>query len=372
MMNNFSAIATLAAALVLSSRVYADDWPVARGDQSGTGVAASALPDAPELLWKYESSETAFEATPVVESGVAYLGDANGGFHAVNLADGARKWLVAFEDSGFMAAAAVCGERVVCADYNGVVRCLSANAGEQLWEHNVESEAYAGPIFYNNNVLVCTESGKLFGLKNDSGGQAWEPFTIEAPLRCSPTIAGGRILLAGCDAKLHAVAAATGKKVASVDINAATGNTVATHNGRSFFGTEDGAFIAVDSSGDLKTAWTYADPQRGQGIRTAAAVNDKAAVFASQGKALYAVNPTDGKLLWWQPTRSRVEGSPVIAGERVVVGTSRGRLMLLDLASGEEVWKFEAGGAFLSGGAVVDGKLLIANDDGVLYCFGRK
>jgi outer membrane protein assembly factor BamB len=44
----------------------------------------------------------------------------------------------------------------------------------------------------------------------------------------------------------------------------------------------------------------------------------------------------------------------------------------LGLADGKERWKYEAGGGFTSSPAVADGKLVIANDDGTIYCFGAK
>ena len=62
----------------------------------------------------------------------------------------------------------------------------------------------------------------------------------------------------------------------------------------------------------------------------------------------------------------------MIVGERVIVATTRGRLLLLDLADGKVVWEYEAGGSFLGSPAVVNGQLLIANTNGTLYCFGEK
>jgi outer membrane protein assembly factor BamB len=377
-------IAAALAFVLPAAHASADDWPVARGDQAGTAVAQSAVSDTPEVLWTYnpkddgKADETAFEVTPVVAGGVVYLGDADGGFHAVRLKDGQKVWSVKFEDAGFVSAAAVRGEQLVVGDYNGKVRCLSTKDGAELWNYDAETEVYAGPTFHGDDVLVTTEGGVLVAINLQTGKEHWR-FVIEAPLRCSPTIVEGRILLAGCDARLHAIDAASGKQVDSVEIGAATGNTAASRDGRAFFGNESGAFLAVDAPAPdaqdkLKIAWTFNDPRRGQGIRTTAAVGPTAVVFASQTKAVYALDPANGKELWPAParTRSRVEASPVIAGGRVILATSRGRLLLLDLADGKEVWDYEVGGAFLAAPAVVDGKLLIANDDGTLYCFGNK
>ena len=47
-------------------------------------------------------------------------------------------------------------------------------------------------------------------------------------------------------------------------------------------------------------------------------------------------------------TRARIDSSPAIAGGRVFVGSSDGRLYVLDLASGKVVWEYEDGGALTS------------------------
>jgi outer membrane protein assembly factor BamB len=61
-----------------------------------------------------------------------------------------------------------------------------------------------------------------------------------------------------------------------------------------------------------------------------------------------------------------------VAGQRVFVGSSDGRVYGLDLKSGEKVWEYEAGGSFVGSPAVAAGRLVIANKNGVLYCFGKK
>ena len=61
----------------------------------------------------------------------------------------------------------------------------------------------------------------------------------------------------------------------------------------------------------------------------------------------------------------------MIVGQRIFVGSSDGRLYELDAASGKKRWEYEAGGGFTGSPALADNKLVIASDDGVVYCFGR-
>ena len=70
--------------------------------------------------------------------------------------------------------------------------------------------------------------------------------------------------------------------------------------------------------------------------------------------------------------RQRVDASPVIVKDRVFVAAGDGRLYGLDLGTGKELWQFEAGGGFTGSPAVAARRLVIASEDGVVYCFGSK
>jgi outer membrane protein assembly factor BamB len=368
-----------------STGIQADDWPLVRGDVRGSGVAAKPVADQLDVLWKYTAGkEGGFDATAVIENGIAYVGDSAGTVHAVRVADGTPVWTKPFEDSGFGAGAAVGKDRLYVGDLNGVVRCLSIVDGAEIWKKDLEAEIYAGPTLVNDMLLVTTEAGKLYCLDVKNGEPRWPPFAIEAPLRCSPTVSGGKVMLAGCDAKLHFIDIMTGEEVATAEIDGPTGSTAAMNGDRVYFGTESGTFFAIDapandaptsgSKDSAKPAWTYRDPRRGQPIRSAAAVRDDLIVYGSQGKAIYALDPSSGKLTWNQPlaTRTRVESSPVVAGDRIIAATTGGVLYILDAKTGEVKRQYEAGGHFTASPAVVDGRIILGNADGTLYCFGKK
>jgi outer membrane protein assembly factor BamB len=224
-------------------------------------------------------------------------------------------------------------------------------------------------------VLITSELGTLTCLNAADGKPRWAPFRIEAPLRCSPTSLSGRAMLSGCDSLLHIIDVSNGKEIQTAKIDGPTGATAAIHENRAFFGTEGGTFFAIDipsdDTGEPNVAWTFRDPRRGQPIRAAAAVTNEIVVYGSQGKAIYGLDPSTGKEKW-QPiaTRSRIESSPVIAGERIVAATAAGKLYLLDVKTGEVKWEQEMGGSFTASPAVVDGRIILGNGDGTLYCLG--
>ena len=66
-----------------------------------------------------------------------------------------------------------------------------------------------------------------------------------------------------------------------------------------------------------------------------------------------------------------MDSSPVIAGDRVFFGSMKGVIHGLSLATGKEEWRFETGSAIVASPAVSDRRLVIGDDNGVLYCFGE-
>lgn len=360
--------------LLTGTMVRAADWPVVRGDPQGTGVAAGSLPDKLETLWTYKTEDAGFEATAVVADGIVYVGDDNGTFHAVRLADGTAVWTKKFDDSGFLAGAAIDLEngRLYVGDAVESLRCLALADGEELWTAKLDAEVHAGPTLHDGNVLVTCEAGTLTCFDAEKGEQRWQ-FGIEAPLRCTPTLVEGRALLAGCDSKLHIIDVSDGAEVGSVAIDAPTGATAAIRGNMVYFGTEGGTFFAIEVNANQpdrsRVVWTYRDPQHGQSIRSSAAVTDKLIVYGSQGKSAYALDPATGQRKWQLSERSHVDSSPAIAGRRVVVATTGGKLQVVD-TMGQEEWSFGAGGGFAASPIVVDGKIILGNTDGTLYCFG--
>ncbi len=347
------------------SKVQIDAWPVFRGDNGGTGIAGSALSGQLELVWKKSFTEGGFESSVAIVEGVVYAGCLDGYLYALDLATGEEKWKF-FRELGFTAAPAVREGRVYIGDTDGVFHCLSAADGSPIWTFNTSATISAGATFYPDRVLITSEDGTLTCLGPD-GKSIWQ-YRIENMLKCSPTVAGDRVLLAGCDGKLHVIGLDKGEALVQLDIKDATGNTPATAGTRAFFGTQGGKFFAVDWQ-DPQIAWTQT-PTRNQPIQSSAAATNDLVIFGGHDRNVHALDHKTGEEKWTWGARSKVDGSPVVAGEVAYVGTDRGLLVGLNLSGGEAVWEYEAGGGFKSSPAVAEGKLVIGNDDGDLFCFG--
>lgn len=368
----------------------ANAWPMARGSLAGTGRSAAVLSPPLSEAWRRDFPGAAFAAVPVIADGVVFLGDLDGHFHAIDLTTGETRWTRTIEQAGFPSAAALADDPrlpLVVGDDLGIVRGLDRTTGETRWDYATEGEISGGPTILPTadgpRVLVGSQDASLSCLDLATGKRLWT-HSIGDQIRCGPTAArtadGDRIFLAGCDGRLHVIDAANGEERATVAIGGPTGTTPAVSGDLVLFGTEGGEFFAIDFI-KAEIAWQKRPGTSAQAYRSSAALVDGLAIVGSRGRAVEAFDVATGKQAWRQPVRGRVDASPVIVDlapvpgqpprKAAVIADARGTITLLDAATGEPAWEFDAGGGFGGGAALASGRLVIASDDGTIWCFGE-
>ncbi len=346
------------------------DWPLARGDALGTGVARSTLPENLDKLWQFEVPKGAFSATPIVFNGMVYIGDLDGVVHAVRLVDGKELWTFKPPESdGFKASAGYADGFVCVGDLGGVFYCLDAASGKKLWSRKADGAIDGSPAFYKGRVIFGSEDNNLYCVDLKSGKDVWK-LTLPDQIQCTPTVLDNLAFLAGCDGNFHVVDLDKGTEIPPpVDIEGPSGQTPAIVGDVAYFGTEAGTFFAIDWK-KRSVLWRWENAAHDELIASAAALADEV-IFASHDHHVRAVD-AKGKVLWTSPVHGRLDSSPIVVGNRVFFGSADGRISALDRTSGKKVWEYEAGGSFSGGPAVAANCLLIASDDGILYCLGAK
>jgi outer membrane protein assembly factor BamB len=371
------------------SAAPADAWPLVRGCLAGTGRSAATLRLPLAEAWRRDFEKTAFGATPVIAAGTIYLGDLDGTFHALALDTGGTTWTFKADEAGFPSAAAVSLDPalplVVVGDDTGVVRAFDHKTGAVKWTYATDGEISGGPTIIASaagpRVLVGSQDASLSCLSLADGAVVWK-HSIADQIRCAPTVAetpaGPRVFIAGCDGKLHVIDVATGAATGAVAIDGPTGTTPAATGNRVFFGTEGGGFFAIDVV-KQEVAWRMQSAVPGQSYRSSAALTEQFAIVGSRGRAIEAFRLADGGRGWRTPMRGRVDAAPVIvmatggAGaaprEVAIVADAAGKIVAVEAATGTNAWEFDAGGRFDAGAAVASGRVVIASDDGTVWCF---
>ncbi|MDQ8755708.1 PQQ-binding-like beta-propeller repeat protein [Sphingosinicella sp. LHD-64] len=244
--------------------------------------------------------------------------------------------------------------RVYTIDTRAMVRAFSADTGAQIWERQVRGENSpretlfgGGVAFDNGRVYVTNGAGDAAALNAATGEVAWikKP---GGPLRGAPSIGADAIYVISQDNQLYA-------------LNPENGDTRWTGSGSfelaGVFGTAAPAVaqstvVAGFSSGEL-TAYRYENGQvvwqdalSRTGVSTtvgtlsdvdADPVIDNGRVFAvGQGGRMVAVELITGQRAW----ELNIAGlsTPWVAGEWVFVVTDRAQLLAVARSSGRIRW----------------------------------
>ena len=352
-----------------------EGWPVFRGNAHSTGIAKGELPEKLEVVWKHEVPQGAFEGSACIvplpgkpETKVAYIGDLDGQFFAFDLATGEEIWTTKLTEIGFKTGAAYRDGRLFIGDMDGFFYCLDAKTGNREWKFTTNGEINSSANFYHNLVIFGSQDAFLYALDAKSGEKKWDLETADQ-VRCGITIAGNKAFVAGCDGGLHLINLDTAKEESSVDIASPTGVTPAVLGNMVYAGSEQSGFLAINWK-TSKLEWNF--DTDGAPVRSSASVTKDRVVFAAQNRTVFCVDPINGKQLWAQTLKSKVETSPLVIGNRVFIGSNSGQFCELNLIDGSIVWQKQLEGGILGSPAIAYGKLVIATDRGLVYCFGKK
>lgn len=120
----------------------------------------------------------------------------------------------------------------------------------------------------------------------------------------------------------------------------------------------------------VAVAWTY---RTGAPIVSSPVVADNRVVVGSNDNRVHAVDAATGALLWTFPTSDDVEAPPLAIDGRVFVGSADGTLHAIDAVSGEGLWTYATDDRILGGANYfrrADGRMLVlvGSYDRKLHC----
>ena len=138
-----------------------------------------------------------------------------------------------------------------------------------------------------------------------------------------------------------------------------------------YIGSREAQLLALDRQrGTLLWSFPSPDEENLVGIYGSPAVTDDLVYVGAYGEELgrlYAIDPVQRAKVWDYPTGDHIVGSPTVAGETVLVGSSDGALYALDAATGVERWRFQTGNKIWSSPVVHDNAVYFGSLDHNVY-----
>ena len=309
----------------------------------------------------------------------------------------AQAWAVSIGEgtsvSARLAAAPIVADgRVFTIDTKATVRAFDARTGGNVWssqfgvEKGNEAALFGGGLAYSNGRVYATNGlGFVAALDATNGGIAWQ-VRPGGPLRGSPTVANGAVYVMSQDNQLYSLKLEDG----STNWNQAASLEIAGIFGVASPAYAQGTVVAGFSSGELN-AYRYEngrpvwqDALARTSIRTSVSslsdvdadpVIDNGQVIAiGQGGRMVALELITGQRMW----ELNLAGiaTPWVAGDWVFVVTDDAKLMAIARATGKIRWitqlpafqnpKNKNGPISYTGPILAGGRLIVASSEGAI------
>jgi outer membrane protein assembly factor BamB len=293
------------------------------------------------------------------------------------------------------AAPIVANGRIYTIDTLGTVRAFDARTGGAVWvsqtpnEKGNERSLYGGGIAYDDGRIYATNGlGFVAALDERTGGIVWQ-VRPGGPLRGAPSVSGGAVYVMSQDNQLYSLDEAKGttnwSEAASLEIAGVFGSASPAIG--------QGTVVAGFSSGELN-AYRYEngrqvwqDALQRTSIRTSVSslsdidadpVIDNGQVFAiGQGGRMVALELTTGQRQW----EINIGGiaTPWLAGDWLFVVTDDGKLLCVNRQNGHIRWinqlpefqraKSKKGQIDYSGPVLAGNRLWVTSSNGSLIAF---
>ena len=293
-------------------------------------------PDNGVRIWTYPAkpdNKTLFYAPPVVSDDAIIVGDYTRTLYSINKNNGNENWSFAAADGKYISSVLVVNELILAPSTDHVLYALDLD-GMLKWEFETEQMLWAQPVSDGENAYLASMDHHLYAINLTNGQPVWDK-DLESAVVFSIAIDENGILYVGTMSKrMMAIDSNNGKTLWEVSTDEAVWAKPLLVEGNLYFGDLSGKVYSLDSkSGTIK--WTNSLP--GPVIATAAELPDGLMFVSEEGKAV--VMDYEGKQIWEQTIDGKLYSSPVVVGDKIILGVTKGddALLALDF-DGKIVW----------------------------------
>ncbi len=281
-----SGLAAQAAFTVQANWAQFRDAPAHRGFNTTENVLSPSTASGLDNDWSFDTGSIV-NSSPVVASGVVYVGSVEGSLYALSAASGALLWSFA-TGASIESSPAVANGVVYVSSFSDSVYALSASSGALLWSYDTGGPVNSSPAVANGVVYVGSNDS-IYALDASSGILLWS-FATGGSINSSPAVANGVVYAGSFDDNLYALNAASGTLLWSAPTFSAVSSSPAVANGVVYVGAND----------DIVRAF----------------------------------NAANGTFLWYFEANDPIESSPAVANGVVYVGSGDDNLYAFGLPGG--------------------------------------
>ena len=346
-------------------------------DQFRAGATLASAPSTANQMWRFATGSFVY-SSPAVSDGLVFATSYDTNAYAIDEYSGQQKWSFNTGSVIFSSPAVANGIVYFGSRNGGILYALNEQTGAEVWGRGylnyfiASSPAVAdGKVFYSSWCSgSCFQNGQFVALDASTGAVVWANATLpSASVSSSPAVHNGRVFFGLDDGSVTALNETTGKAIWRVVPGGAVPirNAPAIAYGRVYIGTAT-KFFAVDEITGA-TDWSF---NTGNSNSTSAAVSNGIVYFGTGKGNIYAVNATTGLQKWAATTGAAVSSSPALSlgSNMILVGSNDHYLYALNATSGVRLWRYLTAAPIWSSPAIADGRAFFGSDDYNVYALG--
>jgi len=157
--------------------------------------------------------------TPIIDTGVIYIGSGDGSMHAVDAEQGTRIWR--FEGKGKVrTTAALGGSRVIFGTSGNMLYAVDRASGAELWNRDTRGPVVSSPAIIQDRVVFGNRAGALGALNITTGEVVWRHLLWGSSAESEATPAdGSRFFIGSSDLRrVQYIDAADGRVIWRSDV----------------------------------------------------------------------------------------------------------------------------------------------------------
>jgi outer membrane protein assembly factor BamB len=297
------------------------------------------------IAWKFKTKKAVY-ASPVIESGVIYIGSLDGYFYAIEAKSGIEKWK--YNCTNKILSSALVHQKQVYFTSDNKLISLDLN-GKLVWEVVLSNDSiinridpwdfhHSSPIVQDNVIYVGCEKGLVLGVDAKNGMEVFKVQTEnQQTIRTTPVIYHEKLLFGDWDGVMHAYDLETSEKLWQYDTK-------------------------VDNTYGWKNS-IHGQPQ----------IFNNSVIFSGRSSRLYSVDIEAGKRNWVykSPTDQWLVGGPVISESIIYLGSSDQHLFrAFDANKGTLKWETKLDCRIWGRACILDDKIYIGSNS--LYVIDKK
>tara|TARA_B100000609_G_scaffold191242_1_gene179894 strand:- start:1616 stop:2902 length:1287 start_codon:yes stop_codon:yes gene_type:complete len=344
---------------------------VFRGNAQRTGFfAGEGIQRAPKVIWSAGNTSDFYTSSPIVHKGIAYIGEKQGIFYALQLKSQKPLWSFQVEEPKFQVvngekqahhtirAPIVSGKYLYFTDTDSYLYALDTQKGTIQWKVKFGNGASDASPLVVGKTLYTTQGKSLYALEESTGNAKWS-LQLSDELIADPAFADGIVYTGDYAGRVYAIQAETGRLLWKRQLPGGLSGTPAIYHEKLYVGireqetgieTQTPHMFALDArTGEIEWSLrTGAQPNNGnvRGVGASVAIGYGKVYFCSYDGHLYALDAETGAVKWKYASSSYLSHSPIVSGGLVYFAgpdtDKEAGIYALDAEHGQARWIFRS------------------------------